>query len=38
MQVKISEAELKTEHDGKMYYFCSSGCQASFLADPAKYL
>nr|WP_073110300.1 heavy metal translocating P-type ATPase [Pollutimonas bauzanensis] len=26
------------EHDGQSFYFCSTGCQAKFSADPAKYL
>jgi len=25
-------------HDGRTYYFCSTGCQASFEADPAAYV
>jgi len=25
-------------HDGATYFFCSSGCQAKFKADPARYL
>lgn len=27
-----------TTHMGKHYAFCSSGCRAKFLADPARYL
>ena len=26
------------EYEGKTYYFCSSGCRTSFLADPKKYV
>jgi len=26
------------QHDGRTYYFCSGGCLAKFVADPAKYL
>ncbi|MFA5958016.1 heavy metal translocating P-type ATPase [Hyphomicrobium sp.] len=26
------------EHAGKPYYFCSAGCEAKFIAEPAKYL
>ncbi|MCH7608707.1 MAG: YHS domain-containing protein [Chloroflexi bacterium] len=26
------------EHGGATYYFCSTGCQHSFVEDPAKYL
>ncbi len=25
-------------HDGRPYYFCSSGCKFSFVADPIKYV
>ncbi|MDR7083138.1 Cu+-exporting ATPase [Arthrobacter ginsengisoli] len=27
-----------TEHQGQQYYFCSAGCLAKFVADPARYL
>jgi YHS domain-containing protein len=26
-----------SQYDGKYYYFCCSGCKASFDKDPAKY-
>ena len=26
------------EHDGKPYYFCSTGCKGKFAADPARFL
>ena len=26
------------EHGGATYYFCSTGCQHAFVADPAKFL
>ena len=29
--------QLTTEHAGKTYAFCSSGCKRSFDADPARY-
>ncbi len=38
MQVRISDAPAKTEHEGEMYYFCMPGCKESFLADPKKYV
>ncbi|HEX7405013.1 MAG TPA: permease [Candidatus Nanopelagicaceae bacterium] len=38
MQVRIADAPAKTEHAGKMYYFCMPGCKESFLSEPAKYL
>jgi Cu+-exporting ATPase len=25
------------QHEGKPVYFCSSGCKAKFVANPAKY-
>ena len=28
---------LTTEHDGRTYAFCSSGCKRSFDEDPARY-
>jgi Cu+-exporting ATPase len=27
----------RAQYEGKPYYFCSSGCQSKFMADPAKY-
>lgn len=38
MQVRISDAPAKAEHEGKMYYFCMPGCKESFLENPAKYM
>ena len=26
------------EHEGATYYFCSTGCQHAFVADPAEFL
>ena len=26
------------EHERETYYFCSTGCQHAFVADPAKFL
>ena len=28
----------RAQHEGRPYYFCSSGCQSKFMADPAKYV
>src|SRR5437868_2485866 len=28
----------RAEHRGRTYYFCSAGCRAKFLAQPASYL
>ena len=38
MSVDPSRAVAKSEHDGKTYYFCASGCAKRFEADPEKYL
>jgi P-type Cu+ transporter len=37
MTVDDRNARYKAETGGKKYYFCSSGCLASFTADPSKY-
>jgi len=37
MSVKISGAKYIAEYQGKTYYFCSEGCKAEFLKDPAKH-
>ena len=28
----------RAQYGGKPYYFCSSGCQSKFMAEPAKYV
>lgn len=28
----------RAQHEGKSYYFCSSGCQSKFMTEPAKYV
>lgn len=28
----------RAQHAGKPYYFCSSGCQSKFVAEPARYV
>jgi len=33
-----TESVNKLEHDGRLYYFCSAGCQARFAADPLAYI
>ena len=37
MTVEESAAAGSTTHDGQDWYFCSSTCQQTFEADPAKY-
>jgi len=38
MQVDTETTDLKYEHDGTTYWFCSRGCMLDFRDDPAKYL
>ncbi|MFT3731165.1 MAG: heavy metal translocating P-type ATPase [Hyphomicrobium sp.] len=38
MSVDPATAKHSAEHAGQTYYFCSAGCRAKFIADPAKYL
>jgi P-type Cu+ transporter len=38
MSVDPATARHRTEHDGRMFYFCSDRCRTKFAADPAKYL
>lgn len=38
MSVDPHTAEHRSEHAGKTWYFCSSGCQSKFDDDPEKYL
>ena len=38
MKVDPATARHSHVHDGKTYYFCSEGCRAKFVAEPAKYL
>jgi Cu+-exporting ATPase len=38
MTVDPHTAPHRAEHAGHPYYFCSAGCRAKFIADPARYL
>jgi len=38
MSVDPHTAEHRSEHAGKTWYFCSSGCKSKFNDDPDKYL
>ena len=38
MQVDTETTDLKDEHDGTTYWFCSRGCMLDFRDDPTKYL
>jgi Cu+-exporting ATPase len=37
MEVDPTDAPAETEHDGKIYYFCSTDCLEEFAEDPAAY-
>jgi len=38
MQVDERTATIKSEVNGKTYYFCAPGCKRSFDRDPQKFL
>lgn len=38
MTVDPAKTTHHTTHDGHEFHFCSAGCRAKFVADPAKYL
>ncbi|HXF55338.1 MAG TPA: heavy metal translocating P-type ATPase [Hyphomicrobiaceae bacterium] len=38
MDVDPHTAKHRAAHGGRTYYFCSPGCRARFVADPARYL
>ncbi|MBI3677010.1 MAG: heavy metal translocating P-type ATPase [Proteobacteria bacterium] len=38
MNVDPKKTSHRASQDGHDYYFCSAGCRAKFVADPAKYL
>jgi Cu+-exporting ATPase len=38
MEVDTTTSQLKLEHNGKTYWFCSRGCLLDFRDDPDKYL
>jgi YHS domain-containing protein len=38
MNVDDNIAQFKTEHMGKTYYFCCSGCKDAFEKEPMKYM
>lgn len=38
MSVNPETAAASAEHEGAAYYFCTKGCQKSFLADPSQYV
>jgi P-type Cu+ transporter len=38
MEVDTTTSDLKTEHDGRTFWFCGRGCLLEFRNDPDKYL
>lgn len=38
MDVDAKSAVLRSEHQGSVYYFCSTYCKTEFDKDPAKYI
>ena len=38
MTVDANATQHRAEYQGQTYYFCSSGCQTKFVADPQRYL
>lgn len=38
MAVDTSKGKYKTEHQGKMFYFCCAGCKQAFEKSPEQYL
>ncbi|WP_262271693.1 heavy metal translocating P-type ATPase [Microvirga yunnanensis] len=38
MMVDPHATSHRAQYHGEPYYFCSSGCQSKFMADPAKYV
>jgi YHS domain-containing protein len=37
MMVDEKKAKLKSDYNGKTFYFCAASCKATFDKDPAKY-
>ena len=37
MQVDEKRSTLKSEHEGRTFYFCSVGCKNTFDLDPHKF-
>ena len=38
MMVDPHKTAHRARHEGRPYYFCSSGCQSKFTAEPARYV
>lgn len=37
MKIEPEKAHSKTEHEGRMIYFCSKHCEVEFKKNPKKY-
>ena len=37
MMVDEKTSKLKSEHEGKTFYFCSAACKSAFDRDPHKF-
>jgi xanthine dehydrogenase accessory factor len=37
MIVDVTRSRLRSDHEGRAYFFCSAGCRRKFDADPVKY-
>jgi len=38
MNVDEKTAKIKSEYNGKIYYFCAPGCKSTFDKNPSKYV
>jgi YHS domain-containing protein len=38
MDVNEKTAKLKSDYNGKTYYFCAAGCKSTFEKTPSKYI
>jgi YHS domain-containing protein len=38
MNVDEKTAKLKSEYNGKTYYFCAQGCKSTFDKSPSKFV
>ena len=38
MEIDPTHAKLHTEHQGSVYYFCSTTCKNHFVNSPEKYV
>jgi len=38
MDVNEKTAKLKSDYNGKTYYFCNASCKSNFDKNPSKYV